>query len=80
LDADFLPGFHLLLGATRRARRKSSKRLSHARCVLSRRRRRAVIRHGAKGYFVGGKSFGQASVKLNVLGGARTNLSLDASR
>src|SRR5882757_1404523 len=80
LDADFLPGFHLLLGDNAQGKTNI---LEAVYLMATLRSFRGVggaqmIRHGAKGYFVGGHVVGQGEREVKMYWSARErNLSLD---
>jgi DNA replication and repair protein RecF len=80
LDADFLPGFHLLLGDNAQGKTNI---LEAIYLMATLRSFRGVggaqmIRHGARGYFVGGKIVGQGEREIKMYWSARErNLSLD---
>ena len=80
LDADFAPGFHLLLGDNAQGKTNI---LEAIYLMATLRSFRGVggsqmIRHGQKGYFVGGKVVGQAGHEIKIYWSARErNLSLD---
>jgi DNA replication and repair protein RecF len=80
LDADFSPGFHLLLGDNAQGKTNI---LEAIYLMATLRSFRGVggaqmIRHGAKGYFVGGKIVGQGGREIKMYWSARErNLSLD---
>ncbi len=80
LDADFAPGFHLLLGDNAQGKTNI---LEAVYLMATLRSFRGVggaqmIRHGAKGYFVGGKVVGQGEREIKMFWSARErNLSLD---
>jgi DNA replication and repair protein RecF len=80
LDADFLPGFHLLLGDNAQGKTNI---LEAIYLMATLRSFRGVggaqmIRHGARGYFVGGKIIGQGECEIKMFWSARErNLSLD---
>ena len=80
LDADFAPGFHLLLGDNAQGKTNI---LEAIYLMATLRSFRGVggaqmIRHGHKGYFVGGKVVGQGEREIKIYWSARErNLSLD---
>jgi DNA replication and repair protein RecF len=80
LDADFSPGFHLLLGDNAQGKTNI---LEAVYLMATLRSFRGVggaqmIRHGARGYFVGGKIIGQGKREIKMFWSARErNLSLD---
>jgi DNA replication and repair protein RecF len=80
LDADFAPGFHLLLGDNAQGKTNI---LEAVYLMATLRSFRGVggaqmIRHGAKGYFVGGTVVGQGEREIKIYWSARErNLSLD---
>jgi DNA replication and repair protein RecF len=80
LDADFSPGFHLLLGDNAQGKTNI---LEAIYLMATLRSFRGVggaqmIRHGARGYFVGGKVVGQGEREIKIFWSARErNLSLD---
>jgi DNA replication and repair protein RecF len=80
LDADFTPGFHLLLGDNAQGKTNI---LEAIYLMATLRSFRGVggaqmIRHGAKGYFVGGNVVGQGEREIKMYWSARErNLSLD---
>jgi DNA replication and repair protein RecF len=80
LDADFSPGFHLLLGDNAQGKTNI---LEAIYLMATLRSFRGVggaqmIRHGEKGYFVGGKIVGQGEREIKMYWSARErNLSLD---
>ena len=80
LDADFSPGFHLLLGDNAQGKTNI---LEAIYLMATLRSFRGVggaqmIRHGQKGYFVGGKVVGQSEREVKIYWSARErNLSLD---
>jgi DNA replication and repair protein RecF len=80
LDADFAPGFHLLLGNNAQGKTNI---LEAIYLMATLRSFRGVggaqmIRHGQKGYFVGGKVIGQGEHEIKMYWTARErNLSLD---
>ncbi|HMP82755.1 MAG TPA: DNA replication/repair protein RecF [Verrucomicrobiota bacterium] len=80
LDADFAPGFHLLLGDNAQGKTNI---LEAVYLMSTLRSFRGVgsaqmIRHGQKGYFVGGKVVGQGEHEIKMYWSARErNLSLD---
>jgi DNA replication and repair protein RecF len=80
LDADFSPGFHLLLGDNAQGKTNI---LEAIYLMATLRSFRGVggaqmVRHGAKGYFVGGHVVGQGEREIKMFWSARErNLSLD---
>ncbi len=80
LDAEFSPGFHLLLGDNAQGKTNI---LEAVYLMATLRSFRGVggaqmIRHGQKGYFVGGKVVGQSEREIKLYWSARErNLSLD---
>ena len=80
LDADFAPGFHLLLGDNAQGKTNI---LEAIYLMATLRSFRGVggaqmVRHGQKGYFVGGKVVGQGEREIKIYWSARErNLSLD---
>ena len=80
LDADFAPGFHLLLGDNAQGKTNI---LEAVYLMATLRSFRGVggaqmIRHGAKAYFVGGNVVGQGDHEIKMFWSARErNLSLD---
>ena len=80
LDADFAPGFHLLLGDNAQGKTNI---LEAIYLMATLRSFRGVggaqmIRHGAKGYFVGGKIVGQGEREIKMFWALRERkLSLD---
>ncbi len=80
LDADFTPGFHLLLGDNAQGKTNI---LEAIYLMATLRSFRGVggaqmIRHGQKGYFVGGKVVGQGEHEIKIYWSARErNLTLD---
>jgi DNA replication and repair protein RecF len=81
LDADFAPGFHLLLGDNAQGKTNI---LEAVYLMATLRSFRGVggaqmIRHGQKGYFVGGNVTGQGEHEIKMYWSARErNLSLDS--
>ena len=81
LDADFAPGFHLLLGDNAQGKTNI---LEAIYLMATLRSFRGVggaqmIRHGQKGYFVGGNVIGQAGREIKIYWSARQrNLALDS--
>jgi DNA replication and repair protein RecF len=81
LDADFAPGFHLLLGDNAQGKTNI---LEAIYLIATLRSFRGVggaqmVRHGQKGYFVGGKIVGQGEHDIKMYwSGTERNLSLDA--
>src|ERR1700751_6067844 len=80
LDADFAPGFHLLLGDNAQGKTNI---LEAAYLIATLRSFRGVgsaqlVRHGQKGYFVGGKSVGQGDREVKMYwSAAERSLNLD---
>jgi DNA replication and repair protein RecF len=80
LDTDFAPGFHLLLGENAQGKTNI---LEAVYLMATLRSFRGVggaqmIRHGQKGYFVGGKVVGQGEHEIKMYWSARErNLALD---
>ena len=80
LDVDFTPGFHLLLGDNAQGKTNI---LEAVYLLATLRSFRGVggaqmIRHGQKGYFVGGKVVGQGGHEIKMYWSARErNLTLD---
>lgn len=80
LDADFAPGFHLLLGDNAQGKTNI---LEAIYLMATLRSFRGVggaqmIRHGQKGYFLGGKVVGQSEREIKIYWSARErNLALD---
>lgn len=80
LDADFAPGFHLFLGDNAQGKTNI---LEAIYLMATLRSFRGVggaqlIRHGHKGYFIGGKVLGQAEHEIKIYWSARErNLALD---
>jgi DNA replication and repair protein RecF len=80
LDVDFVPGFHLLLGDNAQGKTNI---LEAVYLMATLRSFRGVggaqmIRHGQKGYFVGGNVIGQGEHEIKMYWSARErNLSLD---
>jgi DNA replication and repair protein RecF len=80
LDVDFTPGFHLLLGDNAQGKTNI---LEAIYLMATLRSFRGVggaqmIRHGQKGYFVGGKIMGQAGREIKIYwSAAERSLSLD---
>lgn len=80
LDVDFAPGFHLLLGDNAQGKTNI---LEAIYLMATLRSFRGVggaqmIRHGQKGYFVGGNVIGQAGREIKIYWSARQrNLALD---
>lgn len=80
LDADFTPGFHLLLGDNAQGK---TNLLEAIYLMATLRSFRGVggaqmIRHGQTGYFVGGRCVGQSTREIKIYWSARErNLSLD---
>ncbi|MEJ0090799.1 MAG: DNA replication/repair protein RecF [Limisphaerales bacterium] len=81
LDADFLPGFHLLLGDNAQGKTNILEAIYLMATLRSFRGvgSAQMIRHGAKGYFVGGQVVGQGEHEIKMYWSARErNLSLDS--
>ena len=80
LDADFAPGFHLLLGDNAQGKTNI---LEAIYLMATLRSFRGVggaqmIRHGQKGYFIGGRVVGQSEREIKIYWSARErNLALD---
>src|SRR5258706_9022044 len=80
LDVDFAPGFHLLLGDNAQGKTNI---LESIYLMATLRSFRGVggsqmVRHGQKGYFVGGRVVGQGEHEIKMYWSARErNLSLD---
>jgi len=80
LDADFAPGFHLLLGDNAQGKTNILEAIYLMATLRSFRGvgSAQMIRHGAKGYFVGGKIVGQGEREIKMFWSARERqLSLD---
>ena len=80
LDADFAPGFHLLLGDNAQGKTNILEAIYLMATLRSFRGvgSAQMIRHGQKGYFVGGKVVGQGESEIKMYWSARErNLSLD---
>jgi DNA replication and repair protein RecF len=80
LDADFSPGFHLLLGDNAQGKTNILEALYLMATLRSFRGvgGAQMIRHGQKGYFVGGKVVSQGEHEIKIYWSARErNLSLD---
>jgi DNA replication and repair protein RecF len=80
LDADFLPGFHLLLGDNAQGKTNILEAIYLMATLRSFRGvgSAQMIRHGAKGYFVGGNVIGRGEHEIKMFWSAREkNLSLD---
>jgi DNA replication and repair protein RecF len=80
LDVDFAPGFHLLLGDNAQGKTNILEALYLMATLRSFRGvgGAQMIRHGARGYFVGGKIVGQGERELKMFWSARErNLTLD---
>lgn len=80
LDADFSSGFHLLLGDNAQGKTNILEALYLMATLRSFRGvgGAQMIRHGQKGYFVGGKVVGQGEHEIKIYWSARErNLSLD---
>ena len=81
LDVDFGPGFHLLLGGNAQGKTNI---LEAIYLIATLRSFRGVggaqmVRHGEKGYFVGGKVVGQGEHDIKMYwSGPERSLSLDA--
>jgi DNA replication and repair protein RecF len=80
LDADFAPGFHLLLGDNAHGKTNILEAIYLMATLRSFRGigGAQMIRHGARGYFVGGKIVAQSEREIKMFWSARErNLSLD---
>ena len=80
LDADFLPGFHLLLGDNAQGKTNILEAIYLMATLRSFRGvgSAQMIRHAQKGYFVGGNVVGQGEHEIKMYWSARErNLSLD---
>jgi DNA replication and repair protein RecF len=80
LDVSFLPGFHLLLGDNAQGKTNILEAIYLMATLRSFRGvgSAQMIRHGARGYFVGGKIVGQGEREIKMFWSARErNLSLD---
>lgn len=80
LDTDFSPGFHLLLGDNAQGKTNVLEAIYLMATLRSFRGvgSAQMIRHGQKGYFVGGSVVGQAKREIKMFWSARErNLSLD---
>ena len=80
MDADFAPGFHLLLGDNAQGKTNILEAIYLMATLRSFRGvgGAQIIRHGQKGYFVGGKVIGQNEREIKMYWAARErNLSLD---
>ncbi len=80
LDADFLPGFHLLLGDNAQGKTNILEAIYLMATLRSFRGvgSAQMIRHGQKGYFVGGNVVGQGEHEIKMYWSARErNLALD---
>ncbi len=80
LDADFAPGFHLLLGDNAQGKTNILEAIYLMATLRSFRGvgSAQMIRHGAKGYFVGGNVVGQGDREIKMYWSARErNLALD---
>jgi DNA replication and repair protein RecF len=80
LDADFAPGFHLLLGDNAQGKTNILEAIYLMSTLRSFRGvgGAQIIRHGQKGYFAGGKVIGQGDHQINMYWSARErNLVLD---
>ena len=80
LDADFSPGFHLLLGDNAQGKTNILEAIYLMATLRSFRGigSAQMIRHGQKGYFVGGSVIGQAQREIKMFWSARErNLTLD---
>ena len=80
LDVDFTPGFHLLLGDNAQGKTNV---LEAIYLIATLRSFRGVggaqmVRHGQKGYFVGGKVVGQGEHETKMYWSSRTQPGLDA--
>ena len=81
LDADFSPGFHLLLGDNAQGKTNILEAIYLMATLRSFRGvgSAQMVRHGAKGYFVGGNVVGQGESEIKMYWSARErNLSLNA--
>ena len=81
LDVDFAPGFHLLLGDNAQGKTNILEAIYLMATLRSFRGvgSAQMIRHGAKGYFVGGKIVGQGEREIKMFWSSRErNLTLDA--
>jgi DNA replication and repair protein RecF len=80
LDADFLPGFHLLLGENAQGKTNVLEAIYLMATLRSFRGvgSAQMVRHGQKGYFVGGNIVGQGDHEIKMYWSARErNLTLD---
>jgi DNA replication and repair protein RecF len=80
LDADFAPGFHLLLGDNAQGKTNILEAIYLMATLRSFRGvgSAQMVRHGQKGYFVGGKVVGQGEQEIKMFWSLRErNLSLD---
>ena len=80
LDADFAPGFHLLLGDNAQGKTNILEAIYLMATLRSFRGvgSAQMIRHGQRGYFVGGKAIGQGDHEIKMFWSARErNLQLD---
>jgi DNA replication and repair protein RecF len=80
LDADFAPGFHLLLGDNAQGKTNILEAIYLMATLRSFRGvgSAQMIRHGQRGYFVGGKIVGQGDHEIKMFWSARErNLQLD---
>jgi DNA replication and repair protein RecF len=80
MDADFAPGFHLLLGDNAQGKTNILEAIYLMATLRSFRGvgSAQMIRHGQKGYFVGGKAVGLAEHEIKMYWSARErNLALD---
>jgi DNA replication and repair protein RecF len=81
LDADFAPGFHLLLGDNAQGKTNILEAIYLMATLRSFRGvgSAQMVRHGQKGYFVGGKTIGQGEREIRMYWSARErNLTLDS--
>lgn len=81
LDADFAPGFHLLLGDNAQGKTNVLEAIYLMATLRSFRGvgSAQMIRHGQRGYFVGGKIVGQAEHEIKMFWSSRErNLQLDS--
>ena len=81
MDADFSPGFHLLLGDNAQGKTNILEAIYLMATLRSFRGvgSAQMVRHGAKGYFVGGHVVGQGEREIKMYWSTRErNLSLDA--
>ena len=80
LDADFAPGFHLFLGDNAQGKTNILEAIYLMATLRSFRGvgSAQMIRHGQRGYFVGGKVVGQGEREIKMFWSARErNLQLD---